>query len=86
MIYFQPLDYTNLEEELKVWWTDFDDPESGIQSYRIRLVSATTCEANESTDIVVDWIHLGGNYTEYRFVDISLSVFAIPFQLQGWIT
>ena len=70
----QPLDYAHMKEELQVWWNGFEDPESGIQSYRIRLVSATTCEENESTDIVVDWIHLEGNYTEYSFVDISLSV------------
>ncbi|XP_072034301.1 uncharacterized protein [Amphiura filiformis] len=70
-----PLDYTTSKEELLIWWNGFKDDDSGIHSYRIRLLSAASCEESVQADLDthVDWIKLNGNLTNYRFVNVSLS-------------
>lgn len=40
------------QEDLKVWWEEFTDPESGVSHYEVSLFEQTECGSNENLNTV----------------------------------
>lgn len=70
----QAVSYTSDSGSLYVYWENYTDSETGIQSYQVSLLVNSSCGPDSTQDQVVDWITLGPNYTDYTFVDLDLQV------------
>ncbi|XP_076076023.1 uncharacterized protein LOC143046845 [Mytilus galloprovincialis] len=57
---------------LTVTWEGFSDPESDIASYKISLWNKSSCSNQGSEVLMVDWITLGSNYSQYMFTELQL--------------
>ncbi|KAL5014713.1 hypothetical protein ScPMuIL_008983 [Solemya velum] len=72
-IYFDmAVSYTQRSDRLGVWWENYRDPQSGIQTYEVSLRKHSSCAEDDNTETVVDWLTLDPDYTEYTFVDLNL--------------
>ncbi|KAL5015119.1 hypothetical protein ScPMuIL_009389 [Solemya velum] len=72
-IYFDmAVSYTQQSDRVGVWWENYGDPQSGIQTYEVSLRKYSSCAEDGDTETVVDWLTLDPDYTEYTFVDLNL--------------
>ena len=56
--------YIPLQQDLKVWWEEFRDPESGVSHYEVALFEQTECGSSEDLNTVPScpgYIHTGLN-------------------------
>ncbi|XP_066289112.1 uncharacterized protein [Branchiostoma lanceolatum] len=65
--------YSGRTDELHVSWAGFSDPESGIDHYRIAVLSGAACSADSDERFQeTDFVPVLFNITEYTVTDISL--------------
>ncbi|XP_078616233.1 uncharacterized protein LOC144884654 [Branchiostoma floridae x Branchiostoma japonicum] len=75
----RPVSYTSRTDELHVSWSDFSDPESGIDHYEIAVFSGTACsEDSDERFQETEFVPVPSNYTKYTVTDISLEP-GIPY-------
>ena len=74
LLYPQPVTYTVDNSTIQVLWEDYNDPESGIETFEVSLWNSTSCSDQLIQTLLHDWIELTNNYTEYSFVDLQLQV------------
>ena len=55
-------------------WKDYIDPESDIDTYEVSLWRNSSCFSDSTEELIVDWIELTTNYTQYSFVELELKV------------
>ncbi|XP_076086943.1 uncharacterized protein LOC143057517 [Mytilus galloprovincialis] len=72
--YNMDLAYTSDNSTLRVQWTNYSDPESGIATYEVSLWKNTSCDSSAEEILLIDWIELTSNYTEYSFVNLNLTM------------
>ncbi|VDI54125.1 Hypothetical predicted protein [Mytilus galloprovincialis] len=70
--YHMNVTYTPDSTTLTVTWEGFSDPESGIASFKISLWNKSACTDQSSEVLMVDWITLGSNYSQYMFTELQL--------------
>ncbi|XP_072048752.1 uncharacterized protein [Amphiura filiformis] len=72
--YDLPITYSESTEYISVWWEGYNDAESDVREYRLRLLGAPSCSETDDANlqVVVDWISIGPNNTEFRFLDLDL--------------
>ncbi|OPL32757.1 hypothetical protein AM593_07098, partial [Mytilus galloprovincialis] len=72
--YNMDLAYTSDNSTIRVQWTNYSDPESGIETYEVSLWKNTSCDSSAEEILLIDWIELTSNYTEYSFVNLNLTM------------
>ena len=70
----QAVTFTSDNSTIKVTWENFIDPESDIDTFEVSLWKNSSCTSDSTEDLLVDWIELTKNYTEYSFVELELKV------------
>ncbi|VDI67222.1 Hypothetical predicted protein [Mytilus galloprovincialis] len=83
--YNMDLAYTSDNSTLTVQWTNYSDPESDIATYEVSLWQNTSCYSSGEEVLLVDWIELTNNYTEYSFVNLNLTM-NIPYTVRFKVT
>lgn len=73
-VFLQDLAYTSDNTTVRVQWTNYSDLESKISTYEVSLWRNTSCHSDGQEELLVDWIELTNNYTEYSFVNLNLTV------------
>ena len=75
----QKLLYASSRDTLTAWWSGFTDPESGIKTFNIRLLSGDSCLIHgvDNLTTLVDWTELSANSSSYDFTHLSLQVFSV---------
>ncbi|XP_070573546.1 uncharacterized protein [Ptychodera flava] len=63
---------TARDDMLFVSWSNFNDAESGIESYSIALYDGISCGTDEDQVVLQDFIDILPNDTDYNFVDLEL--------------
>jgi len=66
--------YTPYSNSLTVTWEGYHDPESDIWSYQVALWNKSTCTEHGTEMLMVDWITLTSNYSQYMFTELELNV------------
>ena len=71
--------YASSRDTLTAWWSGFTDPESGIKSFNVRLLSGDSCLIHgvDNLTTVIDWTELSANSSSYDFTHLSLQVFSV---------
>ncbi|CAC5409205.1 unnamed protein product [Mytilus coruscus] len=70
--YHMNVTYTPDSTTLTITWEGFIDLESDIASYKISLWNKSSCTDQSSEVLMVDWITLGSNYSQYTFTELQL--------------
>ncbi|XP_076087285.1 uncharacterized protein LOC143057777 [Mytilus galloprovincialis] len=83
--YNMGLVYTSDSSTIRVQWINYSDPESGIATYEVSLWKNTSCDSSAEEILLIDWIELTSNYTEYNFVNLNLTM-NIPYTVQIKVT
>ncbi|VDI71255.1 Hypothetical predicted protein, partial [Mytilus galloprovincialis] len=83
--YNMDLAYTSDNSTIRVQWTSYSDPESGIATYEVSLWKNTSCFISAEEILEVNWIELTSNYTEYSFVNLNITM-NIPYTIQIKVT
>ncbi|XP_071123199.1 uncharacterized protein [Mytilus edulis] len=71
-LYDMPVTYTVDNSTIQVLWEDYNDPESGIETFEVSLWNSTSCSDQNIQTLLHDLIELTNNYTGYSFVDLQL--------------
>ncbi|CAG2187681.1 unnamed protein product [Mytilus edulis] len=71
-LYDMPVTYTVDNSTVQVLWEDYNDPESGIETFEVSLWNSSSCSDQNIQSLLHDWIELTNNYTGYSFVDLQL--------------
>ena len=66
--------YTADNSTITVTWKDYIDDESDIDMYQVSLWMNSSCSDDSTESLMVDWIELTKNYTQYSFVELQLQV------------
>ncbi|XP_033763071.1 uncharacterized protein LOC117344449 isoform X3 [Pecten maximus] len=86
MFYDMPVSYTADNKSVTVYWEGFADPESSITSYSLSLYKYASCRVSDNTEILVmDWIILSSNNSEFTLVDLELKP-SIPYLVKLKVT
>ncbi|CAG2228792.1 unnamed protein product [Mytilus edulis] len=72
--YNMAVTYTPESTSLTVSWENYRDPESDIKSYDISLWFNSSCSDDNSQSLLVDWIELSSNYSQFTFTELELKV------------
>ncbi|CAC5412724.1 unnamed protein product [Mytilus coruscus] len=83
--YNMDLAYTSDNTTVQVQWTNYSDLESEISTYEVSLWRNTSCHSDGQEELLVDWIELTNNYTEYSFVNLNLTM-NIPYTVMFKVT
>ncbi|VDI73733.1 Hypothetical predicted protein, partial [Mytilus galloprovincialis] len=83
--YNMDLAYTSDNTTVQVQWTNYSDPESKISTYEVSLWRNTSCHSDGQEELLIDWIELTNNYTEYSFVTLNLTM-NIPYTVMFKVT
>ena len=59
---------------MTITWEGYLDPESDILSYQVALWNKSTCTEHGTEMLMVDWITLTSNYSQYMFTELELKV------------
>ncbi|KAI0235602.1 hypothetical protein LSAT2_013879 [Lamellibrachia satsuma] len=73
--------YASSRDTLTAWWSGFTDPESGIKTFNIRLLSGESCVIHRVDNLttLVDWTELSANSSSYDFTHLSLQESVVYF-------
>ena len=71
---FQPVTYNQANTSLYVYWEGYGDDVSDIATYEVSIWRNKSCSVDAESEMVVSWITLSNNYTDYSFIDLSLNV------------
>ncbi|KAI0215917.1 hypothetical protein LSAT2_032052 [Lamellibrachia satsuma] len=73
--------YASSRDTLTAWWSGFTDPESGIKTFNIRLLSGDSCLIHgvDNLTTLVDWTELSANSSSYDFTHLSLQESVVYF-------
>ena len=66
-----------------VTWEGYHDPESDILSYQVALWNKPTCSEHSTEMLMVDWITLTSNYSQYMFIELELKVCYVIIPLRN---
>ncbi|XP_076116641.1 uncharacterized protein LOC143084119 [Mytilus galloprovincialis] len=83
--YDMPVTYTPDNSTISVTWKDFIDLESDIDTFEVSLWRNLSCDSDSTEELVVDWIELTSNYTQYDFVELELKK-NIPYTVRFKVT
>ncbi|XP_053400990.1 uncharacterized protein LOC123541000 [Mercenaria mercenaria] len=70
------LAYTRYRSEIHMKWEGFHDGESGIEEFSLELWHGGRCSA-ANTQTLIKTVEVFGNYTEYRFTNLSIERFVV---------
>ncbi|XP_076085507.1 uncharacterized protein LOC143056307 [Mytilus galloprovincialis] len=65
--------YTQSNTSVYVYWEGYGDDVSEIANYQVSLWRNKSCSEVAESEMVVSWITLTNNYTEYSFIDLTLN-------------
>jgi hypothetical protein len=73
--------YTPESTSLTVTWESYRDPESNILSYGVSLWAISSCVDGGVQTLMVDWLTLSANYSQYTFTELDLQVHVICYKI-----
>ncbi|CAG2210833.1 unnamed protein product [Mytilus edulis] len=65
--------YTQSNTSVHVYWEGYGDDVSDIATYEVSLWRNKSCSEVAESEMVVSWITLSNNYTDYSFIDLTLN-------------
>ncbi|CAG2246701.1 unnamed protein product [Mytilus edulis] len=71
--YDMPVTYNQANTSLYVYWEGYGDDVSDIATYEVSIWRNKSCSVDAESEMVVSWITLSNNYTDYSFIDQSLN-------------
>ncbi|VDI51286.1 Hypothetical predicted protein [Mytilus galloprovincialis] len=71
--YDMDVTYTQSNTSVYVYWEGYGDEVSDIASYEVSLWRNKSCSVDTESEMVVSWITLSNNYTDYSFIDLTLN-------------
>ncbi|VDI27589.1 Hypothetical predicted protein, partial [Mytilus galloprovincialis] len=83
--YNMAVTYTPESTSLTVSWEKYKDPESDIKSYDISLWFNSSCSDDNTQSLLVDWIELSSNYSQFTFTELELKQ-NIPYIVKFRVT
>ncbi|VDH98959.1 Hypothetical predicted protein [Mytilus galloprovincialis] len=65
--------YAQSNTSVHVYWEGYGDDVSDIATYEVSLWRNKSCSVEVESEMVVSWITLSDNYTDYSFIDLTLN-------------
>ncbi|XP_052081925.1 uncharacterized protein LOC127719726 isoform X2 [Mytilus californianus] len=71
--YDMPVTYNRANTSVYVYWEGYGDDVSDIATYEVSIWRNKSCSEVAESEMVVSWIILSNNYTDYSFIDLTLN-------------
>ncbi|XP_076085326.1 uncharacterized protein LOC143056125 [Mytilus galloprovincialis] len=68
-----PVTYNPSNTSVYVYWEGYFDNVSDIATYEVSLWRNKSCSEVSESEMIVSWITLTNNYTDYSFIDLTLN-------------